>query len=257
MADNTGSVKSFRVAYLRIVTPPALAGGLMQTAVITPAVTLNAPACGYDQGASPTGGAGAAGHLNWLFQIDTAAKTIKTGGAPVSADPYKDGYCFLGKLPAGGSVPALTAPIELSGNTVTMSPQPGVLYITTFQSPMTSMSVWPLRAPRLEGVTLSPDGRCIGEINPEWYNLTGNTACADTTSACPKWFTAGAVAGFVKLSDLCGPLNPGAPPGMCEGPGDFCSTTESPGGCADSLWFSATFAANAVSIHGGGSPLCE
>ena len=30
--------------------------------------------------------------------------------------------------------------------------------------------------------------------------------------------------------------------------GDYCSLTATPGGCADSYWFAATFAASAVTV---------
>src|SRR5262249_37300442 len=39
---------------------------------------------------------------------------------------------------------------------------------------------------------------------------------------------------------------------------DYCSTTNSPGGCADSFWLSATFAASAVTIDDAPSvPECQ
>jgi hypothetical protein len=36
--------------------------------------------------------------------------------------------------------------------------------------------------------------------------------------------------------------------GHVEATGDFCSMTDMPGGCADSVWFSAVFAASAAKI---------
>jgi hypothetical protein len=40
--------------------------------------------------------------------------------------------------------------------------------------------------------------------------------------------------------------------------GDFCSTTDSPGGCADSFWLAATFSASAAIINDGtGNPDCD
>jgi hypothetical protein len=38
--------------------------------------------------------------------------------------------------------------------------------------------------------------------------------------------------------------------------GDYCSTTQSPGGCNDSVWLSATFAANAVKIYESNTAPC-
>ena len=40
--------------------------------------------------------------------------------------------------------------------------------------------------------------------------------------------------------------------------GDFCSTTNQAGGCADSFWLAATFAAAAVTINDGSNdPTCQ
>lgn len=80
---------------------------------------------------------------------------------------------------------------------------------------------------------------------------------------------AGAVAGFVTLEDadavkiadlgqsLCAFLTGSVgPDGKCErtgsalkAKGDYCSTTGEPGGCEDSVWIAATFAASAVAVQ--------
>ena len=40
--------------------------------------------------------------------------------------------------------------------------------------------------------------------------------------------------------------------------GDFCSTTDAPGGCQDSYWLAATFAASAAKITTGSDvPTCN
>ena len=39
--------------------------------------------------------------------------------------------------------------------------------------------------------------------------------------------------------------------------GDFCSTTQAPGGCQDSFWFAATFAASAAKIVAPNQPACQ
>jgi hypothetical protein len=40
--------------------------------------------------------------------------------------------------------------------------------------------------------------------------------------------------------------------------GDFCSTTDAPGGCADCYWLASTFAASAAKINDGtADPACN
>ena len=103
---------------------------------------------------------------------------------------------------------------------------------------------------------------------------------SDDPSLCSKWNTSGSLGGFITLeeadkviikeisSSLCvlltkTPKDPatlgcqrdGA--GKLTQKGDYCSTTDSPGGCQDSFWLAATFAASAAKINdGAGNPNC-
>ena len=100
------------------------------------------------------------------------------------------------------------------------------------------------------------------------------TTTHPTATTCPKWFTNGALAGYITLAEadkvcvsvlteslcvlLTGSL--GVACNVCGGAsdkccgaadfmkGDYCSTTHAAGGCNDSDWLAATFAANAVKI---------
>jgi hypothetical protein len=116
---------------------------------------------------------------------------------------------------------------------------------------------------------MSTDGNCIGDINPAWYGYAGggSAGCKDTApETCPKWFTNGSLAGYITLADaknvfvaalgedLCALLETQSSCMM--GMGDYCSTTHSAGGCKDSFWLSATFAANAVKINPTGNAPC-
>jgi hypothetical protein len=93
---------------------------------------------------------------------------------------------------------------------------------------------------------------------------------------CTKWFTNGALPGYIKASaadaipvpglggSLCGvlvgELGKHCTAAQIAHGGDYCSKTLMAGGCDDSFWLSATFAANAVKINPAGtpgnSPLC-
>jgi hypothetical protein len=137
------------------------------------------------------------------------------------------------------------------------------------------------------GVTLSPDGNCIGSYNPIGAGAptagSNPPTCNDNNdSECVRWKTAGSLGGFITLKEaegvnvktlgktLCVLLTKGLsttpdgkncatnPDGSIVAKGDFCSTTDSPGGCQDSYWLAATFAASAAKISSGASvPQCN
>jgi hypothetical protein len=282
-ADNTAAgvsgkgVYNFRMESLYIVYPTVLQSTLIQTETITSSVTLNAPQCGY--GAVLTSVLGA---FNWIVSVDKSTGMVTTGGAPPVMDPYSDGYCFVDSTftPDGGTstkVAPTTVAATFKGNTFSTNPQPKgqVLNIPTFQGPtmLKDPIILPISAARFSDVSISPDGNCIGDINPQWYGSA--STCADQNlSTCPKWFTNGALAGYITLAaadtvyvellmgSLCTLLvgKAGAEAHctateMMTG-GDYCSTSADGTGCNDSVWLAATFAANAVQVAPGGSPLC-
>ncbi len=278
MANNTGTTLNFRMTALHIVQPPALSGGLIQNAVITPAVTPNAAQCGNpaSTGCAPNCPVGA---FNWLLQIDKKTNKLTTGGAPPVADPYKDSYCFVNSNISGTQIQPETLDITFKGNTFSSTPLKNILNVPIFQyntPPFTGTRtpiILPLQATRLSDVTISPDNNCIGDLNPEWYAAAGAT-CADQVPNCPKWFTNGALAGYITLAEadmvtvavlseslcvlLTGSAGQGSPIKKCLPgdltKGDYCSTG---GSCTDSFWLSATFAAAATNIAASGPSPCK
>jgi hypothetical protein len=131
--------------------------------------------------------------------------------------------------------------------------------------------ILPLTGARLQAVTISPDGNCIGAYNPGGVSppMAGTTTCVDQApDLCQRWHTAGALGGYITLQEaeqvyvrqvgqtLCalltvglGQMNcPKDASGHVTATGDYCSATQMPGGCADSFWLSATFAASAVLV---------
>jgi hypothetical protein len=263
MTDNakTSPVYGFRMSQLTLVSPPRLANALIEGALITPSVTLNAPMCGYGAEAPLNG------TLNWLLQVDKKTSTVTTGGAAPAMDPYGAGYSLLNGTFGGKSIVPIQFSVTFEGDAFsTTAPSPHVLYLPFFTSitATTDPIVLPIHEVRLRGVAISPDDNCIGELNPEWAASAGST-CAASSESCPKWFNNGSLAGFITLEEanavslagagvggtLCGLLTVGA--GKTCTPadytmGDYCSTG---GSCNDSAWLSATFAANAVKISGG------
>jgi hypothetical protein len=282
MADNSKSTtKNFRMEALHVAAPSVLAGPppILQNSVVTSAVTPNdATQCGYPatQGLVGPGN----GLFNWLLSVDTKNSVLTTGGAPFTADPYKDGFCFAdgtikGDGGASATVTPLVAPITIKGDTFTLAPLKGTLNIPIFTAPGTVPIVLPIGGVRMTA-TMSPDGNCIGDINPLWPAFAGSgpEVCQDNNlNACPKWFTNGALAGYITLAQadkvpiaalggesLCSLLvGTTCTPADYTTKGDYCSTPAPAGGgsCKDSFWLSATFAANAVKLNPTGPAPCK
>lgn len=281
MADNSKSTtKNFRMEALHIAAPPNLASPLLQNDVVTSAVTPNdATQCGYPVTLGLGAGAGN-GLFSWLLQVDTKNNMLTTGGAPFTADPYKDGFCFAdGTIKGDGgasvTVTPLVEPITIKGDTLTLAPLKGTLDIPIFTAPGSFPIVLPIGGVRMTA-TMSPDGNCIGDINPLWPAFAGSgpNVCQDNNlNECPKWFTNGALGGFITLANadkvpiielggesLCSLLvGATCTPADYDTKGDYCSTPAPAGGgsCKDSFWLAATFAANAVKLNPTGPAPCK
>jgi hypothetical protein len=159
------------------------------------------------------------------------------------------------------------------------------LYVPIYVHGMASeVVVLPLTQAKVTGVTISTDGNCIGSYNPDGVTPpAANNTCQDQDyTSCQRWHTAGALGGFITLKEadgvfvvdlgksLCVLLTGGTSTsnggmncatdssGNVTAKGDFCSTTDSPGGCEDSYWLAATFAASAAKITAGSDqPACN
>jgi len=148
-----------------------------------------------------------------------------------------------------------------------------------------SVIVLPLTHSKVENVTLSENNNCIGNYNADAVTpLSGTNTCTDDPSTCARWTTAGSLGGYITLDEadqvlvpqlsesLCVLLTGGAQEMMnasgeqvCKRDGsgnvmpkgDYCSTTNSAGGCADSFWLAATFAASAAKIVPANQDACK
>jgi len=285
LTSNTGkNPLNFRFRRIILSAPPALATpfpSFIELNVVKPAVDLNAKQCGE------TG----SGTFNWLLTVDKTANTVKTGGAPPTADPFGMGYCYANH-PAvtGQDVTSITSPATFTGNTFTTQAGPDVLNVPIFLSGgtadpnnpqtyidpatgnLTNLVILPLRGGVLKDVTISADSNCIGTLNTTAFT---NANCADDPSSCSKWNTAGSLGAYITLADadnvnvsllnesLCvlltgttkNAMGKCAPAALTMG--DYCSSPPGPGGCKDSFWLAATFAASAVTVNDGtGNPIC-
>ncbi len=271
LADNAGkSVLDFRFRRLTVITPEALASGFIQNVVVDHGITLNAKQCGeYGDGA-----------FNWLIRIDKTTGMVTTGGAPPSTDPFGKGYCFA-KTTASGSgivVGPVTAKVNLTGNTFSSDPVAKLNVPIFVNGDPNQLIILPLSNVSVSKVSFSADGNCIGGFN---YPALDKD-CADSRSDCSRWHTDGALGGYITLEEadnvpipqlgnktLCVMLTKSTPgpdnlhckrnaANKIDFEGDYCSSTKSAGGCKDSYWLAATFAASAVKIDDGSlDPLCH
>ncbi|HEY2514351.1 MAG TPA: hypothetical protein VGI39_25970 [Polyangiaceae bacterium] len=271
MTDNSASaVKNFRMRRLIIVSPSTLANQTIQNIVVTSGVDMGEPQCGEE----------GTGDFSWLLSLDTSNNTLTTGGAPPcdtinkpACDPFNTGYCFVNKNV--GSIPV--APVSgamIKNADGTYSSTPGA--IPTLNVPIYfqgSIIVLPISDGAISGMKLSDNGNCIGSFNAD--ALVGAN-CADNYQNCSKWKTDGTLTGYITLeaadtvvitnpiketlcAALTGSMDPNSPnkgcprdaSGKISAMGDYCSTTKAPGGCLDSSWLAATFAASAVKINAG------
>lgn len=258
MADNKGKdVQDFRIRRLNVATPPALAGSFIQKTVIDLNIDLAAKQCGEI----------GKGLFTWLLRVDRAKGEIVTGGAPPSSDPYGLGYCFARLDLAGQQIEPVTAKVAFEGETFgTVAPLSVKIPIFLTEDAQSAILL-PIRDARLSNVAISAEGNCIGQFR----SVALDPACAESRELCTKWVTAGALGGHITLEDadtvrirelnnktLCAFLAgdsalacPRDPDGKISFKGDYCEATHAAGGCQDSVWLAATFAASAVKIFDG------
>ncbi len=278
MADNSGqSVASLRMRKLLITAPPALAfeppnKTFVQKTVIDEGLNLQ------NQCGEP-----GTGTFNWLIQVDTTNNMVVTGGAPPAKDPFGAGYCFVNANVNGLHVGAVSAKLTKNTDGSYSSENIPTLNVPIFVASGTagaanapSVIILPLANSKVENVTLTENGNCIGHYNSNAVTPTSSTTCVDTDdTTCVRWSTAGSLGGHITLEaadgvdvpqlaeSLCVLLAPNAPvdtsnpaekhcardgSGKIMTQGDFCEATNTAGGCADSFWLSATFAASAAKI---------
>ena len=256
IGDNKGKdVENFRIRRLNIATPEALAGPLIQDTVVTLNISLAAKECA-EQGK---------GLFTWLMQVDRKNNTLTTGGAPPPDDPFGMGFCFARFDLGATKIAPITTKVAFEGDTF-HSLEPQKLGIPIFiDQRIESVIVLPITDVKVEGVTISDDGNCIGHLN----TLALDQNCMDD-SLCEKWQTAGSLGGYITLEEadavkiavlnnksLCAFLSGEIETCARDGTGkityqgDFCSKDKQPGSCADSVWLAATFAASAAKIFDG------
>lgn len=257
-SDNKGKdVLDFRIRRLNIATPAALAGSFIQNTVVNLNIDLNEKACG-ELGK---------GLFTWLLQVDKKNNTMTTGGAPPSSDPIGTGFCFARFDLNGQRVEPIVAKIAFDGPKFTAQETHDVRIPIFLSEQLASAILLPISDALVKDVTISDEGNCIGHFR----EAALDPSCVEAREICTKWTTSGALGGYITLEDadgvkirdlnnksLCAFLSGESElsckrdgSGAIAYKGDYCSKTKAPGGCQDSVWLAATFAASAVKIFDG------
>ncbi|MFO0548536.1 MAG: hypothetical protein U0271_09125 [Polyangiaceae bacterium] len=264
LTDNDGATKfGLRMSQVTFQKPSAFAagivGGTLSGGALPKLASCNLPGTGT---------------FSWLMQFDTAAHTLKTGGAKPVADPSA-GYSFVDNETVGNVTVhpvVLDATPDASGAFATGVgvDLPLVLYL---DDGATQPLLMPLSKLQFDDSTLSADKNCIGLYNSAGLSPGDSCQPTDVVSA---FVPGGHVHAYITLENadtieiaavhqsLCVLLSGDAttygdgqaPTMKCKRDannvilfkGDWCSTTDMAGGCTDSTEVSADFAASAVEI---------
>lgn len=253
------AVIDYRVSHLRIWFPTVLRD--VSDVLVHPQVN---PKC--------TGGAAA---LNVLLKLDTTMKKLRVGSARPSGDGAT--YTFtreelapsLYREACTGATFVPTAPIKLEPFDVayTLSGQKIAsatidrTYIAVWDTPTKVPSTVPLLEASIRSAVISPDRSCIGSFDPDYMCGSSNPS--------QGWTTGGLIVGKIPLDEadniplpvagcqtLCAVLadNPERVDGdHCKRGTDgkvipFGDTCVGGADCRNAVWFSAGFAAQAVTI---------
>ncbi|HVY48926.1 MAG TPA: hypothetical protein VHB21_23715 [Minicystis sp.] len=266
LADYAGkSTTVLRMAQLSVKKPEGLVNPIVRD-LVDSGVTVNLPQCNLgDNSASSM-----AGNFNWLMQFDLTKGVVKTGGALPVADPLQ-GYTFAtGSITQGGqkfSVAPVEIPLTVKSDG-TFSGTKGLdLVVPIYQDKAGSTAILlPLHDARLVTGKISTDHNCIGSFDSK--DLSPNFNCKTNE----PYVTAGTLDAFITLEEadkvdvptagttLCAIIA-----GLADNPnhhcerdakgnikfqGDWCSTSNTAGGCKDSVKLEGDFAAAAVKLSG-------
>jgi len=267
---------AMRISQLSVTAPEALTGPAVYK-IVADGVNINLPSCNIS----------GLGTFSWISVFDRDNGVLKTGGALPEADPT-DGYCF--DYDAEHSIaPATVATTYGADGAFETEAIPAITVPIYLDLAASSAVYLPLRQVRLLDGTISPDNNCIGSYNAK--GLEPINSCKPDLSNGIEYFLNGAkLEGYIELEEadtvevdtigqtLCvllsgnatmyGEPDPDGPTTCKRDPdtkeilfeGDWCSTTDSAGGCKDAVRLLAGLAASAVSLRddcetggGGGS----
>jgi hypothetical protein len=214
---------------------------------------------------------GGDGTFSWLIEVDKEAGTVRTGGAP-PADPHQ-GYCFVNGMLNGTAVAPVDVAVDNSDGLFTVQGFDVTLPIY-LEASGSDVILLPLRQVAVTEGRVTEDLNCIGEHNAD--NLEPQTQCLGRPEI-PAFVNGAKLEAYITLEDadtvdvpvigasLCVALSEdaitwgdGGSPVRCKRDtdgaillqGDWCSQTNSAGGCRDSFRLGGELAASAVQING-------
>jgi hypothetical protein len=267
---SAADVTQLRLTSHQVQSPTALAAPFVQDSVITKKSALAEPECNLD----------GLGEFNLLTQVDTTKKEITIGGGVPQAlvGPATSGTCWavftdpVSKL----DVKQVTATYTESAGEISAKFPSFVMpiYVEDKFTPESAVLV-PLHEMELE-MKLSADKNCVGRYAAD--KLDPSLSCAPGEGEF-AWEPAGTYQGYITVEEadrvmvvslgetLCVVLTgdvkkwKGTPEPSCKSSqgykdtggmpkGDWCSTTNSAGGCQDSWKLVIGFSAQAIDIKG-------
>lgn len=269
LTDNSGQDEfALRLAQLSVTKPESLTTDFVSL-LISDGVNANLETCNL-QGM---------GSFNFMVVFDKPNDTLIMGGAYPEQDPT-NGYCFV-RDPVNQVEPVqVKANLQGDGSFSTDAIDRLVVPIFIDNTGMQAVYL-PLRQARIAGAQLSADQNCVGRFNAEGLKPEQN--CAPFPEMGIDYFVNGGdLDGYVVLEEadavtvdlasqsLCVLLS-GDPDTYGDGDpdvercardgdgnivlqGDWCSTTNSEGGCRDSFKLEGRVAASAATVRTNGCP---
>lgn len=162
--DQPGTTKDFRMGRIRLWSPDALLS--LVSIAVDPNVNAKCANAGSES-------------FTWLMQIDTAAKTIKTGGSRSSTDSKT--FAFLNEKVNAADVGAICPGFKGPAEPVDLSPVTSTITLNgdTFETPSIAQInvpifdssgipiILPLREATLKNATIK--GSCIGKYEKKFW----------------------------------------------------------------------------------------
>ncbi|MBI4951005.1 MAG: hypothetical protein HY908_03160 [Myxococcales bacterium] len=265
LTDNAGAPAfTLRLSQLTITKPTALAQQFI-AGLIGGGVNINLPQCNVS----------GKGTFSWLLHFDTTTNMLLTGGALPKTDP-SSGYCFVDDTVANIHPVQIATTIAPDG-TFTAGPLADLTVPVYLDITATSTVLLPLHQLMITEAKVSADHNCIGGFN--WQGLQPLNNCKPNLDLGIDYYLNDAtMAAYITLEEadtvvvaelgktLCVLLGANdtlyadqSSPKKCLRDanseivlqGDWCSTTNSAGGCADSMQLAAEFAASAAELEAG------
>ena len=268
LVDNNGQDEfALRLSQLEISAPAVLASPAVKT-IVADGVNINLPACNVPGD----------GTFSFILQFNRSTDKLVAGGAFPEADPA-DGYCFV--TDAANNV----APVEVDANlnadgTFSTAPLPLVTMPIYVDLEATGAVYLPLREAQISSAQISSDQNCIGRFNGAGLEPVNN-CLPDAEKGIDYYINGASLDGYITLEDadavivdvlaqsLCVLLSgdtvkfgDDGSPKHCKRDGtdkiifegDWCSTTNSAGGCKDAVKLAAELAASSVKVRTSGCP---